>query len=1292
MERVSLLMLTPWVLTLAVGCEQEIDVADAPVATTEKALVSSTEDSLNVSAAHSFVSAAVDGDLLVLGAEFATAPNPGGGSDLAAGKAFLVSRLSGVWQTDPAAIQELYSSTAAFLDSLGTSVAIEGQTVVVGAQFADSPKTKGTGCRTGKNDGGAVYVYVGSGGAFSTTEDYVLGPDCYADSEDIDNDGNTTEVFDMRDEDAEFGNAVAIAGDLIVVGSHANPINDGDDFFRDAAGNVLFAGDPTTAECMANTCTNTQISGCCFTSDECNALLSAGKSVCTSRLNHSDANNGGAAFVFARNNSGTWNTTTRAKLIGGDTEASDQNGTSVSVDGNTSEGYTVVTGAPQHNAGALDTGAVYVFAANIMTSGGGAPGGPGGPGGAGNNEVSVGWSQVDKLVAPDAAAEDRFGESVAISEGTLVVGAPDDDDTVSDSGSAYVYAYNGSNWSFVQKLHAFTPLENGHFGQSVDIDGDKITVAESSSSGSVYVYKRSGASFVEHKQLTPSSGGTPTDVAIDDTTVVTGFRANLSPQAGLVHEVIEIGNSCSSADDCDTGFCVDGVCCQTACGGGAVDDCEVCSINAGGSTDGQCGPIVDSVAAATTICRAIAGPCDQAESCAPNEITCPEDAIKPLGETCREIAGDCDLAEVCDGVSTACPADQFAASSTECRASEGPCDMAELCDGANADCPADAFVSVGTPCRSAAGRCDSAEVCSGASADCPPDTKVPSGMVCRASAGDCDAPETCDGMADTCPADLKLGSTTTCRSSAGSCDVPEVCDGLSDDCPADVLIPASTVCRPAAGACDVEDVCTGNSGTCPMDTVATVGTVCRSAVGDCDLQETCDGTSTDCGQDRKVASGTVCRMAVGLCDATESCDGLSDVCPEDNKQSVGTTCREAAGDCDTAESCDGLTDGCPADRFVPAGTECRAAAGDCDVAEVCTGDSNTCPEDARARAGTVCRHPESLCELAKTCDGVSVSCPDETAGCDDGLSCTEDSCDPSAGCKHTVVIGCSENGVTTVDENGGVAQSAGADTVVNFPPGAVAAATTITITELDETEISAATNNGVEVIASTVVDLHTDGRQRFNTPVELSIDVLPGHVAAEADELLAPLLSEETQRVTLTVEVFIATVNEHGNWEQVDGTAQQFTISLELSGLTPAMVETAIKEAIERQSSEIELMASLAHFSVYAAHVLISDVQKTQRADPAQEPQDPSSGNSSGCRCASGNLRSTFGLWGLVMLIPLLLARVRCRRASDFLHTTSDGRGARARCVPRKLQDSVVQRFQPSDSGRTCDSAHTKEG
>jgi hypothetical protein len=52
------------------------------------------------------------------------------------------------------------------------------------------------------------------------------------------------------------------------------------------------------------------------------------------------------------------------------------------------------------------------------------------------------------------------------------------------------------------------------------------------------------------------------------------------------------GGRCSATSDCNSGTCVDGVCCQTACAGGA-NDCQACSVLAGVAQNGVCAPVPD---------------------------------------------------------------------------------------------------------------------------------------------------------------------------------------------------------------------------------------------------------------------------------------------------------------------------------------------------------------------------------------------------------------------------------------------------------------------------------------------------------------------------------------------------------------------------------------------------------------------------------------------------------------------------------------------------------------------------
>ncbi|UQA64061.1 hypothetical protein [Polyangium aurulentum] len=62
--------------------------------------------------------------------------------------------------------------------------------------------------------------------------------------------------------------------------------------------------------------------------------------------------------------------------------------------------------------------------------------------------------------------------------------------------------------------------------------------------------------------------------------------------AGAPYESIRVRlTRNTSCDTCPSGFCSDGVCCDTACGDGDTTDCMACSVAAGAPVDGVCAPL-----------------------------------------------------------------------------------------------------------------------------------------------------------------------------------------------------------------------------------------------------------------------------------------------------------------------------------------------------------------------------------------------------------------------------------------------------------------------------------------------------------------------------------------------------------------------------------------------------------------------------------------------------------------------------------------------------------------------------
>ncbi len=117
-----------------------------------------------------------------------------------------------------------------------------------------------------------------------------------------------------------------------------------------------------------------------------------------------------------------------------------------------------------------------------------------------------------KLIASDGAGGDLFGYSVDMSGNRCIVGAYGDDDNGSSSGSAYIFEWNGSNWTEKAKLTASDGVDSDYFGYSVSISGDRCIIGaygdddNGSSSGSAYIFEWNGTGWTETAKLTASDG------------------------------------------------------------------------------------------------------------------------------------------------------------------------------------------------------------------------------------------------------------------------------------------------------------------------------------------------------------------------------------------------------------------------------------------------------------------------------------------------------------------------------------------------------------------------------------------------------------------------------------------------------------------------------------------------------------------------------------------------------------------------------------------------------------------
>ncbi|MGD9054819.1 MAG: hypothetical protein PVF38_01695 [Desulfobacterales bacterium] len=361
--------------------------------------------------------------------------------------------------------QSLSASDAAAEDQFGDAVAIDADTIVVGAPLVNS----GTA-----TDTGAVYVFVRDPSTGVFTEQQKLT------------------AADAAAED-NFGSAVDIDGYTIVVG--APQVNSG--LTVDTGAVYVFTRDPTIAN---NPWTQQQK----LTAADATANDLLGTSVYVEghtlvagapRKNSGTANATGAVYVFTRDpddQAVPW--TQQQKLTATDAAAEDQFGTSVSLNGNT-----IIVGTPLDNLGtAFDAGSVYVFIRD-------------------QTAFLNPWTQRQRLTASNARAGDRLGASVSIDANTILAGAPRADFAGSDdSGAAYVFTRESASADFsqVQILRARIASSDSQFGTSVFVDGPTALIGApgtrsftATDAGAAYFFAREALSgdWRQQQELTGSS-------------------------------------------------------------------------------------------------------------------------------------------------------------------------------------------------------------------------------------------------------------------------------------------------------------------------------------------------------------------------------------------------------------------------------------------------------------------------------------------------------------------------------------------------------------------------------------------------------------------------------------------------------------------------------------------------------------------------------------------------------------------------------------------------------------------
>ena len=292
--------------------------------------------------------------------------NTSAGED--AGAAYIFVHADSAWSQQA----KLTAPVAEPYTYFGWDVAVDGDTVIVGELWGDA---------AGVDKAGAAHVYTRSGGLWThrrtlvspvprTYERFGCSVDLHRGTAVIGADSANTPTIDNT------------GAAYVYTGSGASWTYRQKLVASDAAWGMFF-GDPVKVD------RDTIVAGARYTDGQ-----------------------RGAAYVFRRAASGTWSQ--EAKLVATDRAAGDYFGESASVSGDV-----VIVGAYGcDTTGGVNAGAAYVF-----------------------RRSGTAWPQLSKLTASTGAANDQFGSAVAVRGGVVLVGAPaDDNERGVDAGMVYAYA------------------------------------------------------------------------------------------------------------------------------------------------------------------------------------------------------------------------------------------------------------------------------------------------------------------------------------------------------------------------------------------------------------------------------------------------------------------------------------------------------------------------------------------------------------------------------------------------------------------------------------------------------------------------------------------------------------------------------------------------------------------------------------------------------------------------------------------------------------------------------------
>jgi len=351
------------------------------------------------------------------------------------GSSYIFTRIGSVWSQE----QKLTASKLNYNNDFGYSVSIDNDTALIGAYLDDDLGT----------DAGAAYVFFYSENTWTQQQKLKASDGTIGDT---------------------FGVSVSLLGDTALIGAFTADVGD-----IDTGAAYVFTRSGTTWSQQQKLIASDDIAydyfGYSVALSEDTAIIGAyGVNV----LNTDD----GAAYVFVRSGT-TWNQ--QQKLIADDPGNFDQFGVSVDISNDT-----VIIGA---NGVDTQSGSAYIFTRSGTI-----------------------WSQQQKLIASDAADFDNFGFSVAIVDDIALIGAYRNDAGSEDSGAAYSFTRSGTVWSEQAKLSASDGSANDHFGIDISLSNSTALIGARSTdfnglnSGSAYMFIRSGTAWIQIKKLIASDG------------------------------------------------------------------------------------------------------------------------------------------------------------------------------------------------------------------------------------------------------------------------------------------------------------------------------------------------------------------------------------------------------------------------------------------------------------------------------------------------------------------------------------------------------------------------------------------------------------------------------------------------------------------------------------------------------------------------------------------------------------------------------------------------------------------